>query len=115
MKFVPAVARLFCLALPGPFLTMFAQNKKDLCCSSKAPSDQQEKCGFDSVIDFLDFNDNLPCRGGKGTVLGWPHERPVAVAGPVYAAHQATKIRAQFKLFQETHILIDKEIVNIPV
>ena len=86
-----------------------------MLCSSKAPSDQQEKCGFDSVIDFLDFNDNLPCRGGKGTVLGRPHERPVAVAGPVYAAHQATKIRAQFKLFQETHILIDKEIVILPV
>ena len=29
--FVPAVARLFCLALPGSFLTMFAQNKGDLC------------------------------------------------------------------------------------
>ena len=31
VKFVPAVARLFCLALPGSFLTMFAQNKGDLC------------------------------------------------------------------------------------
>ena len=30
MKFVPAVARLFCLALPGSFLDMFAQNKVDL-------------------------------------------------------------------------------------
>ena len=100
---------------------MLAQKKEDLCSSSKAPSDQQEKCGFDSVIDF---HDNLPCRGGKGTVLGRPHERPVAVAGPVYAAHKATKIRAQFnfqfaclsfKLLQETHILIDKEMVIMPV
>ena len=33
VKFVPAVARLFCLALPGPFLTMFSQNKGDLCSS----------------------------------------------------------------------------------
>ena len=31
VKFVPAVARLFCLALPESFLTMFAQNKGDLC------------------------------------------------------------------------------------
>ena len=31
VKFVPAVARLICLALPGSFLTMFAQNKGDLC------------------------------------------------------------------------------------
>ena len=31
VKFVPAVARLFCLALPGSFLTMFAHNKGDLC------------------------------------------------------------------------------------
>ena len=31
VKFVPAVARLFCLALPGSFLDMFAQNKGDLC------------------------------------------------------------------------------------
>ena len=31
VKFVPAVARLLCLALPGSFLTMFAQNKGDLC------------------------------------------------------------------------------------
>ena len=31
VKYVPAVARLFCLALPGSFLTMFAQNKGDLC------------------------------------------------------------------------------------
>ena len=31
VKIVPAVAILFCLALPGSFLTMFAQNKGDLC------------------------------------------------------------------------------------
>ena len=31
VKFSPAVARLFCLALPGSFLNMFAQNKVDLC------------------------------------------------------------------------------------
>ena len=31
VKFLPAVARLLCLALPGSFLTMFAQNKVDLC------------------------------------------------------------------------------------
>ena len=31
VKFVPAVTRLFCLALPGSFLTMFAQNKGALC------------------------------------------------------------------------------------
>ena len=31
MKFVPAVARLFYLALPACFLTTFAQNKGDLC------------------------------------------------------------------------------------
>ena len=31
VKFVSAVARLFRLALPGSFLTMFAQNKGDLC------------------------------------------------------------------------------------
>ena len=37
MKFVPAVARLFCLALPGSFLTMLAQNKGDLCI---LPSDR---------------------------------------------------------------------------
>ena len=30
VKFVPAVARLFCLALPGSFVTIFAQNKGDL-------------------------------------------------------------------------------------
>ena len=35
VKFVPAVARLFCLALPGSFLTMFAQNKGDLCSVKK--------------------------------------------------------------------------------
>ena len=29
--FVPAVARLFCLALPGSFLTLFVKNKGDLC------------------------------------------------------------------------------------
>ena len=34
VKFVPAVARLFCLALPGSFLTMFAQNKGDPCRSA---------------------------------------------------------------------------------
>ena len=33
VKFVPAVARLFCLARPGSSLTMFAQNKGDLCTS----------------------------------------------------------------------------------
>ena len=42
VKFVPAVARLFCLALPGSFLKMcFAQNKGDLCrhlmCSLSLP------------------------------------------------------------------------------
>ena len=31
MKFVPSAARLLRLALPGSFLTMFAQNKVDLC------------------------------------------------------------------------------------
>ena len=31
VKFVPAVARLVCLALPGSFLTMLAHNKGDLC------------------------------------------------------------------------------------
>ena len=31
MKFVPAVATMFCLTLPGSFLTMYAQNKGDLC------------------------------------------------------------------------------------
>ena len=31
VKFVPAVAELFCPALPGSFFTMFAQNKVDLC------------------------------------------------------------------------------------
>ena len=31
VKFVPAVARLYCLAMPGSFLDMFAQNKVDLC------------------------------------------------------------------------------------
>ena len=31
VKFVPAVARLLCLALPGSFLTMFVQYKEDLC------------------------------------------------------------------------------------
>ena len=31
VKFAPAVARLVCLALPGSFLDMFAQNKGDLC------------------------------------------------------------------------------------
>ena len=31
VKFVPGVARLFCLALPGFLLNMFAQNKGDLC------------------------------------------------------------------------------------
>ena len=31
VKFVPAVARLSCLALPESFLTMFAQNIGDLC------------------------------------------------------------------------------------
>ena len=36
VKFVPAVARLFCLALPGSFLTIFAQNKGDLCMSTGA-------------------------------------------------------------------------------
>ena len=35
VKFVPAVARLFCLALPGSFLTMFAQNKVELCRGTK--------------------------------------------------------------------------------
>ena len=35
VRFVPAVARLlFCPALPGSFLTMFAQNKEDLCIYS---------------------------------------------------------------------------------
>ena len=31
VKFVPAAARLFCLALPGSFLNILAQNKVDLC------------------------------------------------------------------------------------
>ena len=31
VKFTPAVAYLLCLALPGSFLNMFAQNKGDLC------------------------------------------------------------------------------------
>ena len=31
VKFVPAVARLFCTALLGSFLNMLAQNKGDLC------------------------------------------------------------------------------------
>ena len=35
VKFVPAVARLFCLALPGSFLTMFVQNKGDPCRPTK--------------------------------------------------------------------------------
>ena len=34
VKFVPAVARLFSLALLGSFLTMFAQNKGNLCRST---------------------------------------------------------------------------------
>ena len=37
VKFVPTVARLFCLAVPGSFLTMFAQNKGDLCSMSFSP------------------------------------------------------------------------------
>ena len=37
MKFVPAVARLLCLALPGFFLTMFAQNKGALCTEISNP------------------------------------------------------------------------------
>ena len=31
VKFFPAVARLFCLALLGSLLNIFAQNKVDLC------------------------------------------------------------------------------------
>ena len=31
VKFLPAVARLFCLAVPGSFLMYFAQNKVQLC------------------------------------------------------------------------------------
>ena len=31
VKFVAAVARLFCLALPGSILNVFVQNKGDLC------------------------------------------------------------------------------------
>ena len=31
MKFVPAVATLFCLAMPGSFFNRLAQNKVDLC------------------------------------------------------------------------------------
>ena len=37
VKFVPAVARLFCLALSGSFLNMFAQNKEDLCIVISKP------------------------------------------------------------------------------
>ena len=39
VKFVPALARLFCLALPGSFLTMFAQNKGDLCTAEEVCGD----------------------------------------------------------------------------
>ena len=31
VKFVPAVAYLLCLALPGSFLNVFEQNKGDIC------------------------------------------------------------------------------------
>ena len=46
VKFVPAVARLSCLALPGSFLTMFAQNKGNLCriISKFATHPQKRKC-----------------------------------------------------------------------
>ena len=41
VKFVPVVARLFCLSLPGSFLNMFAQNKGDLCIW-----DQPKLCSY---------------------------------------------------------------------
>ena len=44
MKFVPAVARLFCLALPGSFLTMFAQNKGELCTLYLSKVDRTAEC-----------------------------------------------------------------------
>ena len=37
LTLVPAVARLFCLALSGSFLNMFAQNKEDLCIVISKP------------------------------------------------------------------------------
>ena len=38
VKFVPAAARLFFLALPGSFLTMFEQNKVDFCMQDSEES-----------------------------------------------------------------------------
>ena len=48
MKFVPAVARLFCLALPESFLTMFEQNKGDLCTSARK---DMEKEGRENKVE----------------------------------------------------------------
>ena len=61
VKFVPAVARMFCLALPGSFLNVFTQNKGDLC--SFGASFQQTKYNTDThthVTNHLEQIDIFP-------------------------------------------------------
>ena len=49
VKFVPAVARLFCLALSGSFLTMFAQNKVDFCILQSSSNCNNKTCAWQSL------------------------------------------------------------------
>ena len=77
VKIVPAVARLFCLALPGPFLTMFAQNKEDLCSSVISV----ECRGWHSFSRVQWSNEVCvplqpnPCKRNADKVLFWKHTR----------------------------------------
>ena len=58
VKFVPAIARLFCLALPWSFLTMFAQNKGDLC--SERVNEREERQAAFSHIHFMSRSSTTP-------------------------------------------------------
>ena len=55
VMFAPAVARLFCLALPWSYLYMFAQNKGDICISRYDSNNQLQ-----SVVNHARGQMQLP-------------------------------------------------------
>ena len=82
VKFVPDVARLICLALPGSFLTMFAQNKGDLCIlklpvpATTKRNSRQHECllGFTQPLtSFLLIEQNQYAFTSSAVHTGTPH------------------------------------------
>ena len=73
VKFVLAIARLFCMALPGSFLTMLAQNKGDLCTKSYELCISLYRTKKVHTTNSLIFQVSPPLlvgRGGEGHYFG---------------------------------------------